>query len=91
MRKIIVINKHDWNTIEKAIMLDAEILLMQDAVLFTNSRVAENEKLGENRIYAMKKDVDKRGLGDRVLKNVELLDVDGVVDLLFSGKNVINM
>jgi sulfur relay protein TusB/DsrH len=91
MSKIIVINKHNWDIIEKAIRLGAEILLMQDAVLFTNNKLIENQKLGESKIYAMKRDVERRGLRDRVLGNVELLDIDGVVDLLFSGKTVINM
>ena len=91
MMKLIVMNTHDTETLDKALGVDAEILLMQDAVLFANSRVEANIRLQDHKIYALMSDVENRGLNDRLLDNVDLLDVDGLVDLLFSGKTVINL
>ena len=91
MSKLIVMNTHDMETLDKALSVDSEILLMQDAVHFTNNRIEANKKLQDHKIYALMSDIEKRGLKDRVLDNVELLDVDALVDLLFSGKTVINL
>ena len=91
MSKLIVMNTHDSETLDKALSVDAEILLMQDAVLFTNNRIEANNKLQDHKIYALVSDVEKRGLRDRVHDSVELIDVDALVDLLFSGKTVINL
>jgi sulfur relay protein TusB/DsrH len=84
-------NTYDAEALEKALKVDAEILFMQDAVFFTNNRITANKKLRDQKIYALMSDVEKRGLKDRVLENVELLDVDMLVDLLFSGKTVLNL
>ena len=91
MSKLIVLNTHDGRMLEKALGVDAEVLLMQDAVLFTNNRVEENNKLLPHKIYAIEADVEKRGLKDRLLENIELIDIDAMVDLLFSGKTVVNL
>ena len=91
MTKLIVMNTSDPETLSKAMKTGAEILFMQDAVYFTNSRIEANNNLRDHKIYALKSDVEKRGLKDRILEHVTLVDVDGLVDLLFSGKTVINM
>lgn len=91
MSKLIVLNTHDPESLDKALLVDGEILLMQDAVLFANDRVEANKKLQDHKIYAMEPDVEKRELKDRMLENIELVDVDALVDLLFSGKTVINL
>ena len=91
MSKLIIMNTHDPENLDKALRIDAEILLMQDAVLFTNNRIEANKKLQDHNIYALMSDVEKRGLKDRVLENVDLLDMDALVNLLFSGKTVINL
>jgi sulfur relay protein TusB/DsrH len=84
-------NTYDAEALEKALKVDAEILFMQDAVFFTNNRITANKKLRDQKIYALMSDVEKRGLKDRVFENVELLDIDMLVDLLFSGKTVLNL
>jgi sulfur relay protein TusB/DsrH len=91
MNKLIIMNTHDPENLDKALSVDAEILLMQDAVLFINNRIEANKKLQDHNIYALMSDVEKRGLKDRVLENVDLLDMDTLIDLLFSGKTVINL
>jgi sulfur relay protein TusB/DsrH len=77
--------------LDKALMVDAEVLLMQDAVLFTNSAIEANNKLLDHKIYALESDVEKRGIKNKLLQHVELLNVDALVDLLFSGKTILNL
>jgi sulfur relay protein TusB/DsrH len=84
-------NTHDEDTLDKALSVEGEILLMQDAVLFTNNRTEGYKKLDDHKIYALQSCIEKRGMKDRVRENVELIDVDAMVDLLFSGKTVINL
>ena len=91
MSKLIVLKTHDSETLNKALKAGAEILLMQDAVLFANGSVEANNKLLDHKIYALESDVEKRGIKNRLLQNVELLNVDAVVDLLFSGKTILNL
>ncbi|MBE0633553.1 hypothetical protein E4H04_00795 [Candidatus Bathyarchaeota archaeon] len=91
MSKLIVMNTHNPETFEKALKTEAEIILMQDAVFFTNNGVEANNKLHDHKIYALVSDVEKRGLKNRVLQGIELIDVDSMVDLLFSEKTVINL
>ena len=89
--KLVVLNTKDEKMLERALKMDAELLLMQDAVLFTNKRIEENNKLAAHKVYAVKRDAVKRGLSDRMLDKVELVDMDQLVDLLFSGKSVVNL
>ena len=89
--KLVVLNTKDDKMLERALRMDAELLLMQDAVLYANKRIEENNRLVAYKVYAMKQDAMKRGLCDRLLDNIELVDTDGLVDLLFSGKSVINL
>ncbi len=91
MSKLIVLNTHDDDTLDKALKIEADVILMQDAVLFTNKSIEANNKLQDHKIYALESDVVKRGLKDRLIDGVELIDVDALVDLLFSEKTVINM
>jgi sulfur relay protein TusB/DsrH len=89
--KLVVLNTKDKQMLERALKMDTELLLMQDAVLFTNNRIEENNRLATHKVYAVKQDTVKRGLSDRLLDNVKLVDMDQLVDLLFSGKSVVNL
>ena len=89
--KLVVLNTKDEMMLERALKMDAELLLMQDAVLFINNRIEANNRLATHKVYAVKRDAVKRGLSDRLLDNVELVDTDELVDLLFSGKSVVNL
>jgi len=89
--KLVVLNTKDEKMLERALKMDAELLLMQDAVLFANNRIEANNKLAAHKVYAVKRDAVKRGLSDRMLDTVELVDMDQLVDLLFSGKSVVNL
>ena len=91
MSRLVVMNTHNDDTLDKALKTESEVILMQDAVLFTNKNVEANNKLRDHKIYALASDIEKRGLKDMVIDGVELIDVDVLVDLLFSGKTVLNM
>ncbi len=91
MSKLIVMNTRDDQMLDRVLKIDAELLLMQDAVLYVNKNVETNNRLASHKVYAVKQDAVKRGLMDRLLDNVELVDYDMLVDLLFSEKQVINL
>lgn len=64
---------------------NALVVLLQDGVYLDTSELARMEK----RVYAVRKDVEKRGLAARVAATAELIDYSKLVDLLFENK-VIN-
>lgn len=86
---LIVINTHDGNALRQALSTEADVLLMQDGVYFLNKARAHD--FGDRRVYALGLDVEKRGLMDRLVDGVDLVDYDGMVDLLFSGVTVVNL
>ena len=89
--KLIVLNTHDENILEKAMTAEADLLLMQDAVLFCNNGRKDAPEFGKRQVYALKVDMEKRGLSDRMVDGIELIDYNGVVDLLFSEYTVVNL
>ena len=91
MSKLVVMNSHDPETLDKALKAEVEVLLMQDAVLFANGSIEANNKLLDHKIYALESDVEKRGIKNKLLQHVELINVDALVDLLFSGKTILNL
>jgi sulfur relay protein TusB/DsrH len=89
--KLIVVNKNDMGTLDQALSVDADILLIQDGAYFLNNAVADTPDFGDRKVYALGVDVEKRGLANRMVSGVELIDYDGMVDLLFSGATVVNL
>jgi len=89
--KLVVLNTHDEDILEKAMTAEADLLLMQDATIFCNIRRKNAPVFGDMKIYALKGDLEKRGLTERMIGGVELVDYDGMVDLLFSGYKVVNL
>ena len=89
--KLIVLNKHDGDIMEKAMNVEADLLLMHDATLFCNSGRNYAPEFGGRKVYAIKIDLEKRGLSKRMVNGVELVDYDGMVDLLFSDYKVVNL
>ena len=61
------------------------ILLIEDGVygVLNNSAVAEDVKgaMGSNTVYALEADVQARGIADKVLDGIQLIDYNGFVDL----------
>jgi sulfur relay protein TusB/DsrH len=64
---------------------DARVVLIQDGVFLDAKDFAAAGK----KVYALRKDVEKRGLGNRLSSSVELIDYGKLVDLIFEDK-VIN-
>ncbi|MBI2955039.1 MAG: sulfurtransferase complex subunit TusB [Chloroflexi bacterium] len=64
---------------------EAAVLLIQDGVYLDASAIAETGK----KVYALRKDAEKRGLTNRFSGSVELIDYGKLVDLIFAHK-VIN-
>jgi len=89
--KLIVLNTHDGDIMEKAMNVEADLLLMNDATLFCNSRRNDAPEFGGRNVYALKVDLEKRGLSDRMVDGIELVDYDRMVDLLFSDYTVVNL
>ena len=89
--KLIVLNTHDEDILEKAMTAEADLLLMQDATIFCNKGRKNAPVFGDMKIYALKGDLEKRGLTERMIGGVELVDYDDMVDLLFSGYKVVNL
>jgi sulfur relay protein TusB/DsrH len=89
--KLIVLNTHDRDTLEKAMNAKADLLLMHDATLFCNNGRNDAPYFGERKIFALKVDLDKRGLLERMVNGVELVDYDDMIDLLFSDYVVVNL
>jgi len=89
--KLILLNTNDGDILEKALSAEADLLLMQDATLFCNSGRNDVPEFGDRKVFALKVDLEKRGLSERMVEGVELVDYDGMVDLLFSDYTVVNL
>ena len=96
MSKIVVLKTKDVETLDTALNLDADLLLMQDAVYMATRGSEQNTKISqaleqETRVYVLELDASKRGVKNSLPEAVQYLDYDGLVDLLFSGRKVLNM
>lgn len=87
--KLTVINTNDKNALKQALSIENDVLLLQDGVYLLNKYSGID--FGVRNIYALEIDVEKRGLFDRLVRGVELVDYDGMVDLLFSSETVVNL
>jgi sulfur relay protein TusB/DsrH len=89
--KLIVLNTNDRDILDKAMSAEADLLLMQDATLLCNNGRKDATRFGERKVYALRVDLEKRGLSERLVDGVELIDYGGMVDLLFSDYTVVNL
>jgi sulfur relay protein TusB/DsrH len=102
MRTLIFINKFDPTFLPIALNMRAKnqevsAVLSQDAVYITlrNSETASDlsqaTKAGV-RIYLLSKDVQKRGINEKLANDLNLIDYDQLVDLLAQeDQKVINL
>lgn len=63
---------------------DVGLLLVQDGTYLADKGCTESGKLKdlETRVYATKHHVEERGIGDRLVTEVELVDFGQVVDVI---------
>ena len=101
MRTLIVLkeNEHEaLSTVESLEKRGGEIALvmMLDAVYMAtvaedNTAVKDMMEKG-SKIFLLKRDVERRGLEKRLLPGVELIDYEGLIDILFSeDQRVLNL
>jgi tRNA 2-thiouridine synthesizing protein B len=69
----------------------AAVLLIEDGVYAaTRGNAAEakmREAMGQLKVYVLKPDMDARGMADRVMEGVTLVDYGGFVDLVTEHPN----
>jgi len=101
MRTLIVLKEKDNETLRIAKGLtsrgeDVALVMMLDAVYLaaTMNESGPLEELTEKgaSAFILKRDVERRGLGDRLLPGVVQVDYEGLIDLLFSpDQRVLNL
>jgi len=87
-----IVNKSplERNTLDTCIATaqpDDALILIEDAVYAANSGNAGAAKLNEAKskgfkLYALQPDLEARGIADRVIDGVTLVDYEGFVDLV---------
>ncbi len=91
-----IINKSpsDRNSVEAALRLATKgsvVLLIEDAVYAAtrgNTAAAKIQAaMADLKIYALKPDLETRGMADRVMDGVSLVDYAGFVDLVAEQPN----
>ncbi|MDP2950372.1 MAG: DsrH/TusB family sulfur metabolism protein [Chloroflexota bacterium] len=61
---------------------DAEVVLLQDGVYLSVEPLLAARK----KVYAVERDVERRGLSSKIGNDVKLIDYHQLVDLLFANK-----
>ena len=92
-----IVNKSPFekNSLQSAISCakdGSSILLIEDGVygVLPNSAVSEDVKsaMGSMKVYALEADVKARGIADKVLDGIQLVDYNGFVDLTCDNDKV---
>jgi len=63
---------------------DAEVVLIQDGVYMDVKKLEDSG----SKVYAVKDDVEKRGCGEIIPDNVEIIDYGKLVNLILANKVV---
>ena len=101
MRTLIVLKEKDPEPLGLAETIgerggDVAFVLMLDAVYMAtvaeeNTAVKDMMEKG-SKVFLLKSDVERRGLEKRLLPGVELIDYEGLIDILFSeDQRVLNL
>lgn len=101
MRTLIVLKENEYEalgTVESLEKRGGEIamVMMLDAVYMAtvaedNTAVKDMMEKG-SKVFLLKRDVERRGLEKRLLPGVELIDYEGLIDILFSeDQRVLNL
>ena len=101
MRTLIVLKENEYEamgTVESLEKRGGEIalIMMLDAVYMAtvaeeNTAVKDMMEKG-SKVFLLKSDVERRGLEKRLLPGVELIDYEGLIDILFSeDQRVLNL
>ncbi|MBN2334991.1 hypothetical protein JXL21_05485 [Candidatus Bathyarchaeota archaeon] len=97
MDRLFVLKNLDGKVLRVAVEAERSgLLLMQEAVYQLNEALPEARQIESalskgKPVYYLRKDAERRGLEGKTVSGAEPLDIDGVVDLLFSGATVLNL
>ncbi|MFH2111375.1 MAG: DsrH/TusB family sulfur metabolism protein [Candidatus Bathyarchaeota archaeon] len=92
MSKLVLLKGLDENALRAALSLDdAAVVLLQDAVYMARECPHVKEALKKHTIYVLGRDAAKRGLPPEALEGLLILDYDELVELMFSGVEVMNL
>jgi len=92
MSKLVLLKGLDENALRAALSLDdAAVLLLQDAVYLIRESPQVKEALKNHTIYVLGGDAAKRGLPPKALEGLLILGYDELVELMFSGVEVMNL
>ncbi|HUV34439.1 MAG TPA: DsrH/TusB family sulfur metabolism protein [Candidatus Desulfaltia sp.] len=92
MSKLVLLKGLDENALRAALSIEGSaIVLLQDAVYMARESQQVKEALNEHTIYVLGGDAAKRGLPPESLEGLLILGYDELVDLMFSGVEVINL
>jgi sulfur relay protein TusB/DsrH len=92
MSKLVLLKEMDENALEAALGLeDSAIVLLQDAVYLAKESSTLAEAFNERIIYVLGVDAAKRGLDIESIMGLHSLSYGELVDLMFSGVQVINL
>ena len=101
MRTLIVLKENEYEALGTAESLEKRggeiaLVMMLDAVYMAtvaeeNTAVKDMMEKG-SKVLLLKSDVERRGLEKRLLPGVELIDYEGLIDILFSeDQRVLNL
>lgn len=101
MRRLLALNRCEPEALEQVDDLnencEVEIVLMQDAVYMAQKSNEFGDEINRHvmegvQFYLLSIDVERRGLDDRLIPGVKLVDYDELVDLLFrEDQTVLNV
>jgi len=92
MSKLVLLKDLDENALRAALSIDdSAIVLLQDAVHMARESPQVKEALKNHTIYFLGGDAAKRGLHPEALEGLLILGYDELVELMFSGVEVMNL
>jgi len=92
MSKLVLLKGTDDKSLGMAIGLeDAAIVLLQDAVYMAKESLLLSEAAKRRTVYVLSVDAARRGIDAGQLKGMLSIDYGELVDLVFSGSEVINL
>jgi sulfur relay protein TusB/DsrH len=101
MKTLFVLKDKDVDSLDIATPIwnggrDIGFILMLDAVYLATNRGERADTINDLIIsgvnfYLLDRDIERRGLGKMLLKGIEVINYDELVDLLFKGYCVLNL
>jgi sulfur relay protein TusB/DsrH len=92
MSKLVLLKGLDENALRAALSIEGSaIVLLQDAVYMAVETPQVREAFNKHAIYVLGGDAAKRGLPPESLEGLLILGYDELVELLFSGVEVMNL